>query len=79
MIQFFQSREGTPINGLLEEFMIGFQYLFKTERSQLQKERDTLGSEKYKFAQERKQQYEELKADQKRWLENKEKVEKLYQ
>ena len=50
MIQFFQAREGTPINALLEEFMLGFQYLFRTERNQMKNERETLGSEKSKFA-----------------------------
>ena len=59
--------------------MLGFQYLFRTERNQLKQERDTLSLEKSKFAQERKHQYEELKADQQRWGENKEKVEKMYQ
>ena len=43
--------------------MLGFQYLFRTERNQLKQERDVLGKEKSKFAQERKHQYEELKAD----------------
>ena len=33
MIQFFQAREGAPVNALLEEFMLGFQYLFRTERN----------------------------------------------
>lgn len=35
-------------------------------------------AEKQKFAAERKHQYEELKADQKRWNDNKEKIEALY-
>ena len=50
MIQFFQAREGTPINSLLEEYMVGFQYLFRTERNQLKSERDALSMEKSKFA-----------------------------
>ena len=54
MIDYFQSREGTPVNALLEEFMLGFQYLFRTERNQLKTERDVIGAEKSKFAQERK-------------------------
>ena len=54
MIQYFQAREGTPINALLEEFMLGFQYLFRTERSQLKREREVINAEKSKFAQERK-------------------------
>ena len=44
----------------------------------MKQERDTLGFEKSKFASERKHQYEELKADQQRWTETKEKVEKMY-
>lgn len=59
--------------------MLGFQYLFKTERTQLKREREGISSEKSKFAQERKHQYEELKADQCRWQENKEKVEKMFE
>ena len=43
--------------------MLGFQYLFKTERENLLNERGSLKEEKSKFAQERKHQYEELKAD----------------
>ena len=78
MIEYFQSRDGTPINALLEEFMLGFQYLFRTERGQLKREREVISAEKSKFAQERKHQYEELKADQQRWQENKDKVDKLF-
>ena len=59
--------------------MLGFQYLFRTERNQVIKEREIISAEKSKFAQERKHQYEELKADQQRWQENKEKVESLYE
>lgn len=35
-------------------------------------------TERQKFASERKHQYEELKADQKRWNENKEKIDALF-
>jgi hypothetical protein len=63
---------------LLEEFMIGFQYLFNAEKTMLKHERDHLTTEKSKFAQERKHQYEELKADKQRWHENKDKVEKMF-
>ena len=59
--------------------MLGFQYLFRTERNQLKRDREVMNAEKSKFAQERKHQYEELKADQQRWQENKEKVDKMYQ
>lgn len=43
--------------------MIGFKYLFNAEKAMLKQERDHLTTEKTKFAQERKHQYEELKAD----------------
>jgi len=33
MLGYFQAREGTSINALLEEFMLGFQYLFRAERN----------------------------------------------
>jgi hypothetical protein len=58
--------------------MIGFKYLFNAEKAMLKQERDHLTTEKTKFAQERKHQYEELKADKQRWQENKDKVEKLF-
>lgn len=57
---------------------MGFQYLFKCERQNLKLERELLQNEKQKFASERKHQYEELKADQKRWNENKEKIDSLF-
>jgi len=43
-----------PVQALLEEFMLGFQYLFSAEKTHLKQERDVLQSEKTKFAQERK-------------------------
>lgn len=58
--------------------MIGFKYLFNAEKAMLKQERDHLTTEKTRFAQERKHQYEELKADKQRWQENKDKVEKLF-
>jgi len=51
----------------MEEFMVGFTYLFRSEKGQLKSERDFLTQDKNKFACERKHQYEELKADQQRW------------
>ncbi len=52
--------------------------MFSAERQALKTERETLNAEKQKFAAERKHQYEELKSDQRRWQENKEKVDALY-
>jgi hypothetical protein len=40
MLSFFQEREGEPFQALMEEFMIGFQYLFQSERLALKNERD---------------------------------------
>jgi hypothetical protein len=50
MIQFFQEREGVPIQSLLEEFMLGFQYLYSAEKRHLKDEREQLTAEKTKFA-----------------------------
>ena len=79
VLDYFAVREGSTTDHLIEEFMIYFQYLIKSERNSMKEEKLNLTQEKLEFLKEKKHQYEELNVEKKRWEENRKRVEGLFE
>ncbi len=53
--EYFLGREGVTTDQLIEEFMVCFQYLIRSEKNTLKEERVKLVQEKVEFVREKNQ------------------------